>query len=123
MSDKSPFIVLLQFFVILHHKVKQRQRDNAAVLNIESLFISEITKIGFRGKNIESISAYFHQGKGALEFNFDPSKDDMKAIVFSAYELLCNAIGPVATDELFGDAIKRVEKTSAGMAYSPKNFL
>ena len=122
MSEKSPFIVLLQLFVILHHRVNQRQRDKAATLNLESFFISEVTRLGFRGKNMDAIRAYFRAGKGELNIDFSPSDDEMQAMVFTAYELLCNAIGPVATDELFGDAIKNVEKTAAGIAYSPKNF-
>lgn len=122
MSDNGPFIVLLQLFVILHHKTKRLQKNKAAMLNLESLFISEITKLGFRATNVDPIRSYFRTGKGTLNFNFNPIEDDMKAIVFAAYELLCSTIGPVMTDELFGDAIKRVEKTSAGISYSPKNF-
>ena len=122
MSAKSPFIALLQLFVILHHRVNQRQKNQAATLNLESFFISELTRLGFRGKNVDSIRSYFQKGKGKLDINFSIGEDEMKAIVFAAYELLCNAIGPVATDELFGEAMKRVEKTAAGIAYSPRNF-
>jgi len=122
MADNIPFITMLQMFVILHHKANQLQRDNPSSINLESLFITEITNIGFRAKNIESVRAYFKRGKGTLDFNFNPPEDDMKPIVFKAYELLCNSIGPVATDELFGDTIRRVENTAAGIRYSPKNL-
>ena len=122
MADNSPFVALLQLFVILHHKTSQLQNDQAGMLNLESLFITEVTKVGFRSKHVDAVRAYFKRGKGALDFHFTPSEDDMKTIVFTAYELLCNSFGPVATDELFGDAMRRVEKTSAGMRYSPKKF-
>jgi len=122
MADNSPFTAMLQLFVILHIKMNQLQQGKAALLNLESLFITEITNIGFRAKHVDAVRAYFKRGKGELDFNFNPTEEDMKAIVFKAYELLCNSIGPVATDELFGDAIRRVEKTSAGMRYSPKKF-
>lgn len=122
MSENSPFVVLLQLFVILHHRVNQRQKNQAATLNLESFFISEVTRLGFRGKNMDAIRSYFQKGKGDLDINFRIGEDEMKAMVFAAYELLCNSLGPVATDDLFGDALKRVEKTAAGIAYSPRNF-
>jgi len=122
MQDNNAFVVALQLFVILHHRMNQYQRGKVAVINLESFFVSEITRLGFRGKNMDSVRLYFKAGKGQLNANFSASDKDLKDIVFGAYGLLCNAIGPVKTDEMFGDAIKRVEKTAAGIAYSPKNF-
>lgn len=122
MSQKSSFIVFLQLFVIMHHRIKRYQLNQSATLNLESFFINEINRLGFRGKNIDSIKQYFRSGKGELTFHFSPTEEQMKEVVSMAYELICHSIGPVATDDIFGEAIQRVEKTAAGIAYSPRNF-
>lgn len=123
MQKNTPLIVYIQLFAVLNHLLSSSEWADSQSINIESSLLSDLTRMGLRSSERRIVSDFFKKPTGSLPLNFRPDNVTLKDNVQSLYELLCEVIGPVETDKLFGRAIQKVSTSLAGQAFSPNHFL
>jgi len=69
------------------------------------------------------VSEFYRDTSGRLSIVTAPNEQSMKDAVQFAYNSMCDEIGPVDTDKVFGKALSDTESTSEAQIYSPRNFL
>ncbi len=123
MQDNTSFIVFIQFFAVLDHLFKTAGIVDAKRIDVRGLFLSELTSIGLRSTERNVVARFFKKPMGELHIDFKPSHQSLQKSVQSVYELLCNVIGPVETDKLFGQTLTKVSKSRAAQLYPPTQLL
>ncbi len=123
MQEKTAFVVFIQIFAVLENLLRVCGIAEASKVHVKMVFLSEITKMGLRSTERQIVMSFYKKPVGQLDINFQPSGVLMKQSVQSLYELLCEVIGPVDADKIFGATINKVSTSKAAQVYSPKKFL
>lgn len=122
--DKSlPLVVLIQLFRRLESTIKIKGFQSDLKMNIKSILLSRLMREGVSLNDCKLVSAFYQDASGRLSIVSAPNEQFMKDAVQYTYNLMCDEIGPVETDLVFGKALSDTESTSEAQIYSPRNFL
>ena len=119
----ASLIVFVQFYYALDAYYKKSGLPNNANVNISVIFKQELLNIGMTSTKRTEIERFFLKPVGSLNINFSEKESTFITSIQNTYEYLCEEIGPVETDRLFGLAVDKVSKTKAAQEYSPYQFL
>lgn len=123
MQNSIALVVFVQLFAMLEQSVKLKGFQNALKVSVKSILLSRMMREGVSIDDCKLISEYYRKPSGKLNISTALSEEAMKDSVQYTYNLMCEAIGPVETDTVFGAALDRALATNEAQLYSPRNFL
>lgn len=124
MQENTLFVVYIQFFALIERLLKKNYNEASKQMDIHHYFVRQLTEMGLRSTERNAVMSFYKLPVGVLDADFKPESPDLvKVSVRSLYIKLCDLIGPIETDKLFGISLDKVSMSNAGKVYSPRKYL
>lgn len=111
--------VFRQFINELEAALLQRHPKSAEELT--HTLIEKLPRKRLKPHFYSELSQWLEHRSSAFSSSLDESL--LHDLVNAVYVMLCQRIGPVATDQLFGEITRKVEDSPHGSSYSPRNLM
>jgi len=123
MQENTSFVVFIQFFAVLERVLKREQMSSSKDTYVRHFFISELSSLGLRLEERNTIITFMKNPVGELNVGVRPGEEHLKKAIQTVYVELCEEFGPVETDKMYGMVIDKVSKSRAAKMHPVERFL
>jgi hypothetical protein len=114
----------LVFTQLMRQILINAEHHNAAmILNVRTAVTERIKRMTLKRELQDQLIGLIHQPKSVQKVLTGLTVNQMREALHSLYVDLCAYIGPVETDRLLGDALKKIEKLPEAKVFAPRSLL
>ena len=110
--QRAPFLVYLQLVAVLCRQL-ERTRLQGAKPDLVGACVAEAARWGMDGNDCRLVRNYVLEPTSGLKLMFSVSEAELRDSLQKLYEILCDTVGPVATDRMLALALEKVSSSKA----------
>ena len=122
-TQRAPFLVYLQLVAVLNHQLNRNQANYTVKPDLVGACVAEAARWGMNSSDCRQVRRYLLEPANGMNLVFSVSDKELRDSLQKLYEMLCEAIGPVNTDNLLNKALAKVSRSKAAAIFSPRRLL